>query len=297
MRGMQQAIIVSFIALTACAATPPEAATDGGMPGGTGAAAASAAQPAGAGAQTPAAPGRPRAPSTPPYYAGDPAAFLPILPPAPTTGDARDEADRRIFRETRALQGTPRWQMAIDDVELGTAAMLKHFSCAIAVEATPQQVPRLVAVLQKASREASRLVGSAKDHYQRKRPFLVDEGATCVPASTIGDSFDYPSGHTTAGWAWALVLAQVDVSNAAPVLARGRAIGDSRVVCGMHNASAVENARLVTGAMMTAISASPAYQADVVTARAELDALRAGNHDKPDAARCALEAQLVETYW
>src|SRR5690606_8324924 len=133
----------------------------------------------------------------------------------------------------------------------------------------------------------------AKEHYQRKRPFLVDAGETCVPGATIGESYDYPSGHATAGWAWALVLAQVDPEHAEPILKRGRAIGDSRVVCGMHNASAVESARFLTGAAMAVIAASPLYQADVVVARAELAALRSGEHLKPEPRRCALEAQLV----
>jgi len=240
---------------------------------------------------------RQRAPATPPYFDGDTSDFFLIMPPAPSSGDARDESDRRIFRQTRALEGSPRWQMAADDAELGTAPMLRHFACSLGVEATPEQLPRTVALLQKATREAARSVGPAKEHYARKRPFLVDQGPTCVAASTIGESFDYPSGHTSAGWAWALVLAQVDPAHAESILARGRAIGDSRVVCGMHNASAVESARLLTGAAMAVIGGSALYQADVLAARKELTALRARPHATPDAAQCALEAQLVKTYW
>jgi acid phosphatase (class A) len=165
-----------------------------------------------------------------------------LMPPAPLAGDARDESDRRIFRETRALEGSPRWKMAAADAELGTAAMLKHFSCSIGMELTQQQAPRLVALAQKATRDATQAMAKAKDHYKRQRPLLIDEGNICVARSTVGNSFDYPSGHTTAGWSWALVLAQVSPQNGNAILARGRAIGDSRVVCGVHNASAVEAA-------------------------------------------------------
>jgi acid phosphatase (class A) len=187
--------------------------------------------------------GQTRPAATPPYLADDPAALFAVLPPAPVNGDARDAADRRIFRDTRSLEGSPRWQMAADDAELGNAAMLRHFACSLDIAIAPQQAPKLVALLQKSTREAAGPVGKAKDFYQRLRPFKVDAGPTCVPAASIGDSYDYPSGHATAGWAWALVLSQVDPPHAAPVLARGRAIGDSRVVCGMHNSSAVEGAR------------------------------------------------------
>lgn len=253
-----------------------------------------AAPPAPASANAPAGS---RAPASPPYFSGDAAGLFAVLPPAPRDGDARDEADRRIFRETRALAGTPRWQMAVGDAELGSAQMLKHFSCALDVDLTPEQAPRMVALLQKATREAAQSMSRAKDFYKRHRPFTVDEGPTCVPASTIGESFDYPSGHTTAGWAWALVLSQVDPAHAAPILARGRAIGDSRVVCGMHNASAVENARMLTGAAISVISASDRYQADLAAGRAELAASRASAHVRPDPQRCTVEAELAKPYW
>lgn len=288
MRHIRPSLLLSVFVLASCASTPPPQASTpmasasraGSMPG---------AAPAGVPRQ--------RAPATPPYFDGDTSDFFLIMPPAPSSGDARDESDRRIFRQTRALEGSPRWQMAADDAELGTAPMLRHFACSLGVEATPEQLPRTVALLQKATREAARSVGPAKEHYARKRPFLVDQGPTCVAASTIGESFDYPSGHTSAGWAWALVLAQVDPEHAMPILKRGRAIGDSRVVCGMHNPSAVDSSRLLTGAAMTVISASPRYQADVVRARAELVALRERTGTKPQPERCALEAQLVEAYW
>jgi acid phosphatase (class A) len=231
------------------------------------------------------------------YLIGNAVDFAAVLPPAPQNGDARDQADRRIFLATRALQGTPRWQMAADDADLGTAAMLRHFSCSLDIGLTPQQAPRLVALLQQATREAAQSMARAKDFYKRQRPFLVDQGPTCVSPDTVGNSYDYPSGHTTAGWTWALVLAQVDPPHAVPILARGRAIGDSRVVCGMHNASAVEGSLTLTSAVLAAAAGSPAFQSDLAAARSELLALRSAPHSQPEAARCAAEAELVRSYW
>jgi acid phosphatase (class A) len=256
--------------------------------------AAPAVSPGAAPGVTPAAQ---RPPASPPYITGDASRLYEAMPPAPKDGDARDVADRRIFRETRALEGSPRWLMAAADAELGSSQMLKHFSCALDIELTPQRAPRIVAVASKATREAAASMAKAKDFYQRHRPFTVDEGNTCVAKSTVGESFDYPSGHTTAGWAWGLVLAQVDAARATPLLARARAIGDSRVVCGLHNASAVEAARMLTGAAISVASASPLYQADILAARDELASLRAGPHVKPEAARCATEAELIKPYW
>jgi acid phosphatase (class A) len=220
-----------------------------------------------------------------------------VLPAAPVAGDARDQADRRIFLATRALQGTPRWQMAAEDAAIGAPAMLQHFSCGLDIELTPQQAPRLVALLQQSTREAAQSMAQAKNFYKRQRPFLVDEGPTCVSPETVGNSYDYPSGHTTAGWTWGLVLAQVDPERAVPLLKRGRAIGDSRVICGVHNASAVEGSRTLTSAVVAAISGSAVFQNDLAAARAELAALRAAPHSQPEPQRCATETELVGAYW
>ena len=217
-----------------------------------------------------------------------------LMPPAPKNGDARDLADRRTFIETRALQGSARWRMAADDAELGSAAMLRHFSCSLGIELTPQQAPRMVAMLQKATRDGAQAMLKGKDLYQRKRPYKVAEGEICRPRDELGESFDYPSGHTVAGWTWGMVLAQVAPERALPILTRGRSIGDSRIICGVHNVSAVEASRLLTSATLAAVMATPEYQADLLAARAELAGLRKQPHSEPQAARCEEEARLID---
>ena len=227
------------------------------------------------------------------YLAPGAVDMMSVMPPAPKQGDARDEADRRIFRETRALQGSARWAMAADDAELGSAAMLRHFACSLDIALAPAQAPRIVAMLQKATRDGAQAMLKAKDIYQRQRPYQVNEGPICRPREELGNSFDYPSGHSLAGWTWGLVLAQVVPERATQILLRGRSIGDSRVVCGVHNASAVEASRLLTGGTMALAMATPAYQEDLAAARAEFAMLRAQPHVRPAPEKCAEEARLI----
>lgn len=223
-----------------------------------------------------------------------PGAFdvLAILPPAPAKGDARYEADRRIFRETRALVGTPRWDMATGDVPTGQADLMRDFSCALGVTITPANAPRTEALVARARIDTGRGTNVAKDFYKRRRPFLIDRGAICQPAREVLDSYDYPSGHTTLGWTWAMLLAELAPDRATQLLARGRAYGESRIVCGVHNASAVEGGRLSATVTLAALSSSPQFQTDFAAARAELAALRATG-PAPDAGMCAREASLV----
>ncbi len=159
---------------------------------------------------------------SPPYFSGDAAALFVVLPPAPQDGDApRWSPTAASSARPRALAGSPRWLMAAADAELGSSQMLQHFSCALDIELTPQRRRAWWPCWRKPRARAAASMARAKDFYQRHRPFTVDEGPTCVATSTVGQSFDYPSGHTTAGWAWGLVLAQVDTQHATPLLARG----------------------------------------------------------------------------
>jgi acid phosphatase (class A) len=276
------------LSLAACATAPAAAPAPIPAPAATAAPATAPAPASAPGAATTPLRGAPGG-----YIAAGSIDLMPVLPPAPQKGDATDQADRRIFRETRALQGTPRWEMASADAELGSAQMLRHFSCALDIELTPQQAPRMVQMLQKATRDAAQAMAKAKDFYKRPRPFNADEGPTCRPREETGASFDYPSGHATAGWSWGMVLAQIAPDHAVPILERGRAIGDSRIICGVHNASAVQSARFLVGATMAVVMATNTYQSDLAAARQELSALRAQAHATPEPARCEVERKLV----
>ena len=234
----------------------------------------------------------PAAPLFPGYVRTDALDILKVLPPAPMPGDTRYETDRQVFKDTRQWKGSARWRMASDDAPLAAPDLLRDFSCSVNLELTPANAPKIMQVAQRAARDAGRQMALAKDHFQRKRPFWIDEGEICRPREELGDTYDYPSGHTTAGWTWALVLAQVAPERAAPILARGRSIGESRIVCGVHNASAVEGGRYTADAVMAVVSVTAQYQADLEAARAELAELRK-SAAKPDAAKCAEEAALV----
>lgn len=225
-----------------------------------------------------------------------PGAFdiLAVLPPAPQPTDPRGLADRAIFKATRALQGSPRWAMATNDVKLAPADLFADFSCAMGIALTPDTAPRTAALLRRAMIDTAGQTGKAKNFYKRQRPFLIDTGPICQPAAEVADSYDYPSGHTTAGWTMATLLAEIAPDRATAILARGRAYGESRIVCGVHNASAVEAGRLSAGSTLTAMQADPAFTVDLAAARQEIAALRqSAPAAKPDAALCTREAALV----
>jgi acid phosphatase (class A) len=216
------------------------------------------------------------------------------IPPAPKEGEMRNTLDWEIFVKTRALEGSERWKLAQADDSYRPADLLKSFSCALGVQLTPENSPALAGILAKTTIDAGMAAETAKQLYRRTRPFMHNPGNICI-ARTPGleASFDYPSGHGSLGWIAGLVMAQLAPERASAALARGRAFGESRVVCGLHNMSAIEAARTNAAGVFAAVQASPDYRDALARARTELEAARISGA-VPDTAWCAKEAELVK---
>jgi acid phosphatase (class A) len=208
-----------------------------------------------------------------------------VLPTAPAAGSPRDNADREIFKATRSLQDSPRWKLAQIDNDMSVKGILSAFRCAMGMTLTRENAPRFAALLGRVSDDANVLTGPPKVHYHRSRPFLIDEGPVCVARP---DTPDFPSGHSTFGWATGLILAEIMPGRATEVMARGRSFGESRVVCGVHNASAVEGGRVVGAALVAALNASQEFQADLEAVKTELAAVL-----RNPPSNCAAESALI----
>ena len=214
-----------------------------------------------------------------------------ILPPAPVAGTTRYEADRTIFLATRKLEGSARWKMAQADDN--SAGILKALSCAVGVELTRENAPKLASMIPQIGLDVSRATNRPKDIYKRQRPYLVDEGPICIAKSpALALSPDYPSGHVTWGWTVGLVLAELAPDRAEPILSRARAFGESRLVCGVHNLSAVEAGRTNGAIVVAALHGREDFRKDLEVARKEVVAARKSG-PVPDPAACAAEAEIV----
>ena len=90
-----------------------------------------------------------------------------------------------------------------------------------------------------------------------------------------------------------LMLAQAEPDRATEILTRARAYGESRVVCGVHNASAIEAGRTNGAAVVAALNGDPAFRADIAAVAKEIARLRAAGAQSAQA--CAAEAALTAT--
>ncbi|EHH69012.1 acid phosphatase [Gluconobacter morbifer] len=211
-----------------------------------------------------------------------------VLPPPPAMGSAAQADDERIFRQTRALRDTPRWQLAQRDAELDQARLVGDFSCAAGFTIELARAPHLKTVLDRLRPAIGRRTSEAKHYWHRTRPFVAINLPICTSPDGLGPHASYPSGHTTAGYGMALLLARLLPEHATAFLQRGRVFGESRIVCGAHWKSDVQAGFLNASSLMDTLLSDPALQDDLTAARRELLA-QASSPSAPDAATCAVE--------
>ena len=211
-----------------------------------------------------------------------------VLPPPPAARSSAGLADREAFVKTRALQGSPRWMLAKADSDGSPAAVLDDYACALGLRLSAAREPALFHLADRMKADASAIISKAKAQFRRSRPFQTDPRPICTPNDPeLRTSFSYPSGHSTRSWAYGLILAEIAPAHAAEVMARARAYGESRVVCGVHYPSDVEAGRSNAAILVAALHASPEFASDLQAARSEVTAAMAAGQDVPEAATCA----------
>jgi acid phosphatase (class A) len=201
---------------------------------------------------------------------------LVLLPPPPATGSAALALDEEISRRSFALRDTPRWLLAGSDADLSFPHAAGTFSCALNAPITEEDTPYLYLLLRRTLTDVGISTYAAKNHYKRTRPFLWNKEPICTPndQAWLEKDGSYPSGHTAAGWGWALILSEISPDQTDAILARGLAFGESRNVCNAHWHSDVIQGRLMAAGTVARLHAEPAFRADLEAAKAELAAVR-----------------------
>ena len=202
---------------------------------------------------------------------------LALIPPPPLAGSAALAHDEEVARSSFGLRSTPRFGLAASDFDLKLPHLAGDFSCALNAPITKEDAPYLYTLMSRSFSDLALSTYAAKDHYQRRRPFQQNNQPIAVPEARAFLEKDpaYPSGHTAIGWGFALILSELAPDRAEEILNRGRAFGESRIVCNHHWFSDVAWGRVMGAATVARLHADPTFRADLEAARAELAAIRA----------------------
>lgn len=216
-----------------------------------------------------------------------------FVPPPPQQGSARQQLDDQVVKRALALQGTARWDLAIHDAHLSFPAVADTFSCAMQLPISEDQTPALYMLLRRTLADVGLATYPAKTAYQRTRPFVENGEPICTPdeREELSQDGSYPSGHTSIGWGWALILSELDPQRAAEILARGRAFGESRNVCNVHWHSDVVAGRMVAGGAVATLHANPQFLEAMAAAKSEIADVRA--RELPVGVDCEAEQRAL----
>lgn len=189
-----------------------------------------------------------------------------FLAPPPQAGSSAQTADAAAVHAARS---PGRIRQAARDNAFDP---FDAFSGVLGPQFTAANDPATARVLQLLGNAITAPVLAAKDHWRRKRPFVVEPALpVCAPVrERLRDSGSYPSGHSAGGWAWALALAELRPDQASAILERGRDFGESRIVCAVHWPSDVAAGQLIGAGRFAQLQADPAFREMMEAARLEL---------------------------
>ncbi|RVT06663.1 phosphatase PAP2 family protein, partial [Klebsiella pneumoniae] len=133
--------------------------------------------------------------------------------PPPAVGSIAFLNDQAMYEQGRLLRNTERGKLAAEDANLSAGGVANAFSSAFGSPITEKDAPQLHKLLTNMIEDAGDLATrSAKEKYMRIRPFAFYGVSTCntTEQDKLAKNGSYPSGHTSIGWATALVLAEIN---------------------------------------------------------------------------------------
>ncbi len=197
---------------------------------------------------------------------------LKLVPPPPQEGSVAYQLDKEIAAKYVAMDDDARKAQATKDAVLSFPEATEAFNIVLDIKISEENTPHLYMILRRTLADAGLSTYAAKNHYQRQRPFMVNNAPTCTPdeEEALRKDGSYPSGHTSIGWAWALILAEVFPDQADAIMERGKAFGISRNVCNVHWHSDVVYGRMMGATAVAMLHANPDFIIDLEAAKKEI---------------------------
>lgn len=196
---------------------------------------------------------------------------LELLLPPPDKDSRAFQRDEEARENAKKINGTERWKQAVVDAQLTFPLVAENFSGVMGFDITKKDTPHIYTLMQRVLTDAGMSTYGVKNKFNRTRPFVLHNEGTCTPddEAVLRNDGSYPSGHTAAGWAWALVLTEVNPTKSNAILKKGVDFGDSRVICNAHWQSDVDAGRTMGAATVAVLHNNPAFLSDIAAAKKE----------------------------
>jgi len=156
---------------------------------------------------------------------------------------------------------------------------MEAFTSVVGPWFTAKNLPELDAFFRQLEKDSDAFVRPAKHIYPRPRPFVTDPELVALSHEKDGS---YPSGHSTRGMMYALILSDLMPELKSKLIARGEEIGWDRVIGGEHYPSDVIAGRYLGTALARSGLADDRFQGEIAKVKAELKKVK-GQASEPTA--------------
>jgi acid phosphatase (class A) len=194
---------------------------------------------------------------------------LTLIPAPPAVGSVEDLADRdSAFRVYSA-------HTAADFARGKNENILSvfHFSDVVGAWFQPGKLPKTEVLFREVESETRIITNKGKNFWNRKRPYVADPARFPDPIDPEEKpSASYPSGHSTRGALYSLLLAELFPEKKDELFLRGRLMGWTRIQGGVHTPADIFAGRVLGQALAQAFLRNPRFQHDLADVKAEIAA-------------------------
>lgn len=178
-----------------------------------------------------------------------------FLPPPPDLGSAQQASDEKQVAKTVANRS----ETQLLDAEEQSQRDVFFFAPSVGAGFTAQRLPLTTAFFHRVGSDVEKIVGLAKDYWQRPRPSVVRQKRG-----------SYPSGHAAFAASAAIILSQMLPAKRDAIFNQARHFAAYRIILGVHYPTDIA-AGWTAGTLATyAMMRNPTYQHDFAAAKAEL---------------------------
>lgn len=199
-----------------------------------------------------------------PFFKSDTLDIRTIIGPPPEPNSRETADDLNVLREKQALRTVQNEERVRADAK----EKIWRFADVVGPRFSPGKLPLTKDFFRRVVATSRAVVLPAKQHWNRTRPFVVDQ--TLKPAIKRPESGSWPSRHATTGILFGLVLADMIPEKRAEIMARAHEFASNRVLAGVHYPSDVAAGEKAARAIYEALCQQPDFLEARARAQREL---------------------------
>ena len=195
-----------------------------------------------------------------------------LLPPPPVEGSEPAKAELAELDRIQAARTPQDFERADRDYRTRNGSI---FVAAIGTGFDLAALPATAKLLEDVGNEEDAAASLAKNYFRRVRPWVSDPALNSC--SKLDTPYSYPSGHSTMGYAMAVVLASLMPAKGQAIMARAADSAESRLVCGMHRRRDIQAGQVLGTIVAELLLHNPRFGVEYEAAKKELQAAHIGD--------------------